>query len=126
MFRRSRFYVTVLLIIFFVLFVVFPDIVEFYIRNNRGGIVQPEGLIIQLLLYDLAFLFDAWVYIFMNDPIKKLLVKKLRSLWYNIRSRSRWEHLWRRTFASRTSVIILLTDIRRNAFCISEIYMKNN
>lgn len=77
-FRRSRFYIAVLLILSFVVLVLIPHIVGFvyaYIHQEQAEMV----ISICWLLYLTSDLINAWVYIFVQRSIRTLLWKKLRT-----------------------------------------------
>ena len=74
-FRNSRFYVSVLLILNFMLFVVVPDIIIFNIKNIDILIVK-----ISFILFDISFIIDAWVYVFFRLRVKRLMWKKLLNI----------------------------------------------
>lgn len=79
-FRNSRFYVSVLIILSFVLFMIFPDITFMFCAFNKKGDVGLALLRdITCVIYQIAYLSDAVIYIFMHQPVRKLLWKKIRS-----------------------------------------------
>ena len=76
-FLKSRFYTVFLLIFTFLIFVIIPDLIYlFIIIRNNGILKSPNGTL--LILYHISFLSDAWIYIFLQPPVRRLLWKKLR------------------------------------------------
>ena len=75
-FRNSRFYVSGLLIVTFLLFVVIPDLIYLFFRIKNGKENETLDDII-LILFLVSYLSDAIIYIFMQVPVRRLLWKKL-------------------------------------------------
>lgn len=79
-FRRSRFYIPVWLISTFIVFMLVPDMTYLFV-----GIIlnQPSDALFFgcWISYALANLIDAWIYIYIQPAVRKLLLKKLR--WRN-------------------------------------------
>lgn len=74
--RKPRYYIAILLILTFLLFIVVPDlIVLFYeiVNRHQSKIVLASCW----LLFALGNLSDAWIYIFMFQPVKVMFYKKL-------------------------------------------------
>ena len=75
-FRKSKFYISILLITSFIIFFVIPDIIFTFaaiIPNNiTKGLIMANA--IPVLLSDL---FDAWIYIFMQQAVRKLFCQKI-------------------------------------------------
>ena len=71
--KKSKFYVSALLILTFILLVVLVDIsyVVLY-RTNRGFVGQHNRGIMKIC-YTVSFLFDALIYIFLQSHLRKLL-----------------------------------------------------
>ena len=82
-FRRSRFYVSTLLIATFVLFMVIPEMVHVYIfsimdnRGNQHGHVYADVNTACRICFSLGYLSDVFIYVFMEPPVKQLLLKTL-------------------------------------------------
>ena len=81
-FLKSRFYTVFLLIFTFLIFVIIPDLIYlFNIIRNNGILKSPTGTL--LILYHISFLSDAWIYIFLQPAIRRLLWKKLRCVHFS-------------------------------------------
>lgn len=93
-FRRSRFFVSVLLITSFLCFIVIPDLVDYFVRQHknkqhmyverRKGVNRPDQQgdnrgILLLFLYHIAFLSDSCTYIFMQPNVRNLLWRKIQN-----------------------------------------------
>ena len=74
-FRNSRFYLSVLLILNFMLFVVVPDIIISTINDIPNIILK-----IIFILFDISFIIDAWVYVFFRLRVKRLMWEKLLNI----------------------------------------------
>ena len=77
-FLKSRFYVSVLLIGTYVIFVVVPDSIYLfygYLGNNKNNQILDT---LCYLSYILGTSSDAYIYIFVQTSVRKLLWKKLR------------------------------------------------
>lgn len=78
-FRKSRFFVPVLLILTFLLFMVIPDMIILFI-----GVVMNQMSDILLtscwISYAVSNMTDACIYIFMQDTVRDLFIKKTRRL----------------------------------------------
>ena len=79
-FKNSRFFISVLLITSFLLLIVLPDLVDYFINNNTEGEEEDEedsaGLIL-FILYHISFICDSCIYIFIQPKVRRLLWKKL-------------------------------------------------
>ena len=78
-FQKSRFFVPVLLILTFIIFMLIPDLIYLFvgvIKKNKSDILLASCWI----SYAVSNAVDACIYIFMQDPVKKLLWKKVRRL----------------------------------------------
>ena len=74
-FRRSKFYIPLLLIITFTIFMAIPEMIHlFYIRQRHEPVVLKTVLCI---LWALSYLCDAIIYIWMKPSVKALLKYKL-------------------------------------------------
>jgi hypothetical protein len=76
-FRHSRFFVSVWMILTFVLFMVVPDFIHLFygmIHNNDSSALRD----ITMIVYQVAYLSDVLIYIFMHHPVRLLLWKKMR------------------------------------------------
>lgn len=76
LFRRSRFYIAVLLIITFLLFFVVPDLTYLsiaVIQKKKSEILTH----ICWICYAISNLADAYIYIFVQDKVRRTLLKKL-------------------------------------------------
>ena len=76
-FRNSRFYVSVLLILNFICFVIFPEIIVSFIEDNDKTSLCRN---IMFILFDISFIIDAWVYVFFRLPVKRLMWEKLLNI----------------------------------------------
>ena len=78
-FRQSRFYVSACLVLNFIVLVAVPDLI-FLVANvdNHEHVHQPAEVL--MILYNVSFLGDAWVYIFLHPPVRRLLWKKIRAV----------------------------------------------
>ena len=77
-FRRSRFYIPVLLILSFLLLVLVPHVVGFLygqVHQKQWDMVNS----ICWMLYAVSDIINAWVYIFVQRPVRTLLWKKIHS-----------------------------------------------
>jgi hypothetical protein len=75
-FKNSRFYVSVLLILTFLVFLVIPDVVYLV----YGIILKNESQILETVVqisYELSFLADGFIYIFMQPRVRNLIRRKL-------------------------------------------------
>lgn len=74
-FRHSRFYVSVLIVSTFILFTIIPDFMwTFHVVENENSI----GGFMLSTSYAVSYFIDGAIYIFMDDKVKNLLLKKLR------------------------------------------------
>ena len=71
-FRRSRFYISVLLISTYIVFTIFPDLMWTF-----GAVGNAHGFLMSIL-YAVSYLADGVIYIFMQKKVKKILWKRLR------------------------------------------------
>lgn len=72
-FRNSRFYLSTLLILSFVVLVLIPDLILFF--NPASFLFAAR---ISPILFHISYMSDAAIYIFMYPPVKNLLIKKIR------------------------------------------------
>lgn len=85
-FRRSRFYVAFFLIITFAVFGVPPDLVyAFYACTSSP---PKEVHYSMTILYTVSYLSDGLVYIFMNDKVRDLFLRKCRRVWERVKWRT--------------------------------------
>lgn len=76
-FRRSKFYISVLLISSFVIFIVVPDLLNVFVFMNIKDF--PNALLTFFLLCNsVSDLLDGYIYIFIQGYVRKLLWKKLK------------------------------------------------
>lgn len=73
-FKNSRFIVPVMLVISFILFVIVPDILYDFVDTSYEMEVSLAFLLAA------AYSIDAFIYIFMNETLRKLLWRKIRIL----------------------------------------------
>ena len=76
LFRRSRFYIPVLLIVTFLVFFVVPDLTYLFIgiiQNKRSKLL----LTICWICYAISNIIDAYIYIFVQKSVRKALFNKL-------------------------------------------------
>ena len=76
--RRSRFFMIFLLIVTFLMFIVVPDLTYLFVHviNNK----HSKNLEIACwILYAVGNLADCYIYIFLQPPVRKLLIKKISS-----------------------------------------------
>lgn len=79
-FRKSRFYISVLLVFTFVVFYIIPDFIYVLVgahTNDDEGEANVSGLVISFL-YSISFTCDAIIYTFLKPNVRRLLWKKLR------------------------------------------------
>ena len=76
-FRKSNFYITVLLILSFLIFMVLPNMVYLFygVVGGHKSKTLDEAL---LILYNISYLLDAWIYIFAQQSVRNLFYRKLR------------------------------------------------
>ena len=74
-FRRSRFYVSVLLISTYIIFTIFPDLMWTF---GVVGDVHTAGGFLMSIMYAVSYFADGAIYIFTHGKVKKLLWRKLR------------------------------------------------
>ena len=75
-FRKSRFYVPVMLILTFIIFMVIPDLTYLFV-GIIGGEESPTLLIVCWICYAVSNLADAWIYIFEKTTVRRMLFRKL-------------------------------------------------
>jgi hypothetical protein len=77
---KSRFYISFLLMLTFMCLVIMPDLIYLFctINHHDDVIKSPNGIL--LILYHISFHSDAWIYIFLQPHVKRLLLKKLSVL----------------------------------------------
>lgn len=73
-FRRSRFYVSVLLIATFIIFTIIPDFMWMF---KFVGTKHSVSEFLMTIMYAVSYLVDGIIYIFMDEKIKKILMSKL-------------------------------------------------
>lgn len=78
-FRKSRFFVPVLLILTFILFIVIPDLVIMVVSMVQEE-VPPELLASCWISYALSNIVDGYIYIFMQNSVRKLFYKNWKRL----------------------------------------------
>ena len=78
-FRYSRFFVSVLLILTFVLFMVVPDLILLFWEMVDNGEHTSALRDFTMILYQFSYLSDALIYLFMHRPITLYLWKKMRA-----------------------------------------------
>lgn len=81
-FKNSRFYISVLLILTFILFMIVPDLAYLFIcilPKRESELI----LTICWIVYGIANICDAFIYIYLQAEVKELLVKKVRRLFEN-------------------------------------------
>ena len=82
-FRNSRFYISCLLIVTFLLMVVLPKLVYFFylkrVHRNHGMFEKILAVVVGVLYY-FSFLADVFIYVFLHPPLKRLMWKKLRKI----------------------------------------------
>lgn len=76
-FIKSRFVVSVCLVVTYLLFVVIPDIIHLLMKNNRN---EELLNIVTIFLFAISYLCDSFVYILVEVKVKQLLIKKFRRL----------------------------------------------
>ena len=76
-FRTSNFYISVLLILTFLIFMVIPNLV-YLVYGVLGGNKSKTLDDTLLILFNISYLLDAWIYIFAQQPVRRMLFKKLR------------------------------------------------
>ena len=78
-FRKSRFYVSVLMILTFFVFMVIPDLVYLFVAIVEG--YKTTVLVLSCYIsYGVSNVLDAWIYIYLQAPVRRLLMKKLGML----------------------------------------------
>lgn len=78
LFKQSRFYVALLLILTFTIFVIPPDIVwSLYICNHT--IEYTRVKYVTTILYATSYLSDGLIYVFMNGKVKNLILERYRN-----------------------------------------------
>lgn len=76
-FRKSRFYLPFSLILTFLVFIVIPDMVYLFIGIINGN--ETDLLLaVCWISYAISNMVDAWIYIFMQPKVRKLLMKMVR------------------------------------------------
>ena len=76
-FRRSRFYVSVLMILTFLVFMVIPDLSYLFLVVIRGDKTRDFLLLCCYISYGICNIIDAWIYIYLQAPVRRLLIRKL-------------------------------------------------
>ena len=75
-FRKSRFYISVLIILTFLIFMVIPDLIYLFVGIINGN--ETETLSVCCWIsYAVSNLLDAWIYIYMQPEIRNLLLRKV-------------------------------------------------
>ena len=75
-FRRSKFFIPVLLILTFLIFMVGADLTLLFVGVIQGN-DSLELRTAVFISYAISNLFDAWIYIFLQKDVKRLLYRKL-------------------------------------------------
>ena len=86
-FRKSNFFIAVLLILTFVFFMLIPDLVYLFygiVGNNKSDTL----LAICEVLYAVSALANGWIYIFMQKSVRAIVWTKMRSLKSSISRRT--------------------------------------
>ena len=78
-FRRSKFFIPVLLILTFLVFIVSADLTYLFVVVVSGKDSSMLEVVLEIS-YCLSNLADAWIYIFLETELKSLLLRKLRFL----------------------------------------------
>ena len=82
-FRKSRFYISALLIMTFLFMVVLPKLVYFFIFNHiDDGLCKTLLAVGVAFLYHFSFLLDVVIYVFLHPHLKRVLLKKLSKIWF--------------------------------------------
>ena len=76
-FRNSKFFVSVLIILTFLLFMVIPDLVYLFV-GTIGGNESPVLLTACWISYAISNIADACIYIFLQPAVRRSLWKKLK------------------------------------------------
>lgn len=78
-FRQSKFFISVLLIVSFIIFIVVPDLLNAFMFVD--DMHPPYELMVTFLLFNsMSDLVDGYIYIFIQGYVRKLLWKKLRKI----------------------------------------------
>lgn len=77
-FRKSKFFIPVLLILTFLIFIVGADMIMLFVVVMGGNNSQWLSVTLQIS-YSLSNLLDAWIYIFLEPELKSLLVRKIKA-----------------------------------------------
>lgn len=81
-FRKSRFYIPLLIIVTFVIFVVIPDLLYLLLWHivTRPLLVSGNLIVKRVcrIGYAISDLVDAWIYIFIQDSVRNVICKYLR------------------------------------------------
>ena len=75
-FRNSRFYISVLIILTFLVFMVVPDLTYFFVGVIYGN-TSDTLAVCCWISYAVSNLLDAWIYIFLQPSVRRLMWKKL-------------------------------------------------
>ena len=99
-FRNSRFYLSGLLVMTFVTFIVVPDVIYLFVAVVYGN--GTDLLLIGCWIsYSISNLSDALIYIFAQHSVRKLLMKKLGM---NAHNRGRQRRTLKKEFSQETIV----------------------
>lgn len=74
-FWKSRFLLSVCLAVTYIAFLIVPDFLTVYLL--RRGLRTRKWMAVRIMLYSIAFVIDALIYIFLDQNIMQLLRKKL-------------------------------------------------
>ena len=76
-FRRSRFYISVLIILNFLVFMVIPDLIYLFVGIIYGHATETLSISCWIS-YAVSNLLDLWIYTFLQVSVRKLLLRKLK------------------------------------------------
>ena len=79
-FRKSKFFIPVLLILTFLIFIVGADMIMLFAVVMGGNSSKWLAVTLQIS-YSISNLLDAWIYIILEPELKTLLVRKLKVAW---------------------------------------------
>ena len=107
-FYQSRFTVSALLILSYIVFTTIPDIISCIYRFNNKTFKDEKWIVtvVCLISYTTSDIVDSWVYIFVHAPVRKLLRKHLRCL-----LRTRFERTQKDRSFSSTSAVVFANEI---------------
>ena len=81
-FRNSRFYVSVVLVVTFIIFTVIPSVIWMVVASSLVSQCTTKKFIFRIVIiqYRTSFLADSLVYILTNTTVRSLLIKKINLL----------------------------------------------